>query len=81
MGALGLPSDLSGVGPSPHYLARLKEATLCNRLIREAPVQSVILEAEMVAYNEDMDEIDEFANLTHCVENSDKADQYVFCRT
>ena len=68
--ALGIPLHLSGVTPSLHLLDRLQSITSVNTAISRVPPDSVILEAEMVAYNEDIDDIDEFANLHLCAEPS-----------
>lgn len=77
LAALGLPPDLSGVVPSPHHLARLQEAATSSLSTRDALVESIILEAEMVAYNEDTEDIDEFANLHLCAGLSGDEARYV----
>lgn len=37
----------------------------------------LVLEAEMVAYNEDLDDIDEFSNLARCIESTSPCYRYV----
>jgi len=64
LSALNLPHSLSSMSPpSPHLLRRSAEASQPPR--REA-IRSIILEAEMVPYNEAEEKIDEFGTLPDC---------------
>ena len=64
LAALGLPFELSPHSPPPSLLLRrIEEAGLTAT---KQSVTSIVLEGEMVAYNEVNDMIDEFAYIPEC---------------
>ncbi|KAK9898304.1 hypothetical protein P389DRAFT_166732 [Cystobasidium minutum MCA 4210] len=68
LAALGLPFSLSNAQPSDHLLRRASSSSPAVRTGgTSSPPRQAILEAEMVAYNEDIEEIDEFSNLPLCM--------------
>ena len=70
LAALGFPFALAPTAPpSAHLLRRIGEAASDTRdLSCRRQVHTVVLEAEMVAYNEENETIDEFAFIPECAQ-------------